>query len=141
MVHPQKRLLLRTLLDSTIGRIIELKVRTMMLISCIRIWPRRIKPGFLLFYIINLEDNITLKILKETYIQGLQEVLTQSKCLLPPKYEYHGLLMPTRGSPDVVHLVICASQVSWCTFWITISLVSREHFFEDASISVIFSIF
>ena len=26
MVHPQKRLLLRTLLDSTIGRIIELKV-------------------------------------------------------------------------------------------------------------------
>ena len=43
MVHPQKRLLLRTLLDSTIGRIIELKVtyyhvtnKIVFLINCIQ---------------------------------------------------------------------------------------------------------
>ena len=49
--------------------------------------------------------------------------------------------MPTGCSPDVVHLVICASKVFWFTFWIPISLVSKEVFFEDTSISVIFSTF
>ena len=71
-------------------------------------------------------------------LQGVILEQSESYCLLLPKYECHGLLVPTGCSPDVVHLIICASEVFWCKFWITISDVSKEAFFEDASILLIF---
>ena len=36
-------------------------------------------------------------------VQGLQEVLMQSKCLLIPNYEHHGHLMPTGWVPNDFH--------------------------------------
>ena len=38
-------------------------------------------------------------------IQGLRELRSKSYCFFLPKYENYGLFNPTRGSPDVVHLI------------------------------------
>ena len=46
------------------------------------------------------------------HIQGLQYILTQSNSLLLLNFESERLPEPTGGSPDVVHLIINASQAS-----------------------------
>ena len=38
-------------------------------------------------------------------LQGLRELRSESYCFFLPKYENYGLFNPTRGSPDVVHLI------------------------------------
>ena len=47
-----------------------------------------------------------------SYLQGLSYWRAESICLLLLEYEFQVLFEPTGGSPDVVHLIKYASQVS-----------------------------
>ena len=62
------------------------------------------------------------------YIQGGNQLLTKSTAQLWPHFESWWLFDPTEGSPDVVHLIINASEVSGWLLKASVGLQTEDTF-------------
>ena len=64
----------------------------------------------------------------QMYIQGGNQLVTKSTAQLWPHFESWWLFEPTGGSPDVVHLIINASEVSGWLLKASVGLQPKDTF-------------